>query len=136
MPERFKTMQLKIMIPSETLLDEEVVKVTAEAENGFFCLLPRHIDTVAPLVPGLLSYQTGGGEEVFYAVDTGILVKSGRTVSVSTGNAVRGTQLGHLRETVEKQFKFLDEHEQKALQAANKIEAGLARRFLEIQKIE
>ena len=41
-------------------LQKEVVKVTAEAPNGQFCLLPRHIDMVSVLVPGLLSYVKDG----------------------------------------------------------------------------
>ncbi len=55
-----KTMRLKVLLPTEVLVDEEVVKVTAEAENGSFCLLPRHIDFVAALVPSLLSFVKAG----------------------------------------------------------------------------
>jgi F-type H+-transporting ATPase subunit epsilon len=128
-------MKLKLMVPSETLVDRQVTKVTAEGAEGFFCLLPRHIDLVAPLVPGLLSYETDDGREIFYAVDEGILLKCGDTVSVSTGSAVQGSELGQLRETVERRFKTADEQERKANIALNKIEAGLVRRFLEIQRI-
>jgi len=123
------------MVPSQTLVNLEVRKVVAEAAEGVFCLLPRHIDFVVALVPGLLSYLNAEGQEVFYAVDTGILVKCGDTVSVSTGNAVTGTELGRLRDTVEGQFKSSDEQERKASIALNKIEAGLVRRFLEIHRI-
>ena len=55
-------MRLTVLLPTEILVDEEVVKVVAEAQNGSFCLLPRHIDFVAALVPGLLSFvKTGRG---------------------------------------------------------------------------
>ena len=37
-------MKLKIMLPTEILLEKEVVKISAEAQNGSFCLLERHID--------------------------------------------------------------------------------------------
>jgi len=46
-------MNLKIMLPAEIFLSEEVTKVVAEAENGFFCLLPQHVDFTAALVPGV-----------------------------------------------------------------------------------
>ena len=49
-------MKLTVLLPTEILVDEEVAKVVAEAQNGSFCLLPRHIDFVAALVPGLLSF--------------------------------------------------------------------------------
>ena len=92
-------MKLKIILPTEIMVDVEVTKVTAEASNGLFCLLPRHIDFVAALVPGLLSFVKAGNEvEEFLAVDEGILVKCGPEVLVSTRKAVRGPELGQLRE--------------------------------------
>jgi len=127
-------MKLKILLPTEVLLDEEVSKVTAEAQNGSFCLLPAHIDFVAALVPGLLSFEAIEGKEVFLAVDEGVLVKDGRNVWVSTRNAIRGEDLGRLRKTVEEKFKVLDDREKTVRSAMAKIEANFVRRFLEIQR--
>jgi F-type H+-transporting ATPase subunit epsilon len=127
-------MNLKILLPAEVLLDEEVTKVTAEAQNGSFCLLPRHVDFVAALVPGLLSFENEEGKEIFVAVDEGVLVKYGQDVLVSTRNAVRGGELGELRRIVEERFMVLDDKEKTARTAMAKIEAGFVRRFLEIQK--
>ena len=126
-------MKLKVFLPAEVLIDEEVTSVSAEAQNGFFCLLPRHIDFVAALVPGILSFKNGEGNEVFLAVDEGVLVKCGQEVMVSTRNAVRAQDLGKVRQTVAEQFKVLGEREKTARSAMAKIEAGFVRRFLEIQ---
>lgn len=126
-------MKLKVLLPAEVLIEEDVTKVVAEAHNGFFCLLPRHVDFVAALVPGILSYETGSGHEVFLAVDEGILIKCGQEVLVSTRNAVRGPDLGQLKHTVVEKFEALDEREKSARSAMTKIEAGFVRRFLEIQ---
>jgi F-type H+-transporting ATPase subunit epsilon len=126
-------MNLKVLLPAEVLVQEEVAKVTAEAHNGSFCLLPKHVDFVAALVPGILSFETAGGREAFVAVDEGILVKCGDEVMVSTRNAMRGPDLGQLRRTVEERFKVLDDREKTARSAMVKIEAGFVRRFLEIQ---
>ena len=126
-------MKLKVLLPAEVLLEEDVTKVIAEAHNGFFCLLPRHVDFVAALVPGILSYETGSGHEVFLAVDEGILIKCGQEVLVSTRNAVRGPDLGQLKHTVVEKFEALDQREKSARSAMTKIEAGFVRRFLEIQ---
>jgi F-type H+-transporting ATPase subunit epsilon len=127
-------MRLKVLLPTEVIVDEEVAKVVAEAGNGSFCLLPRHVDFLAALVPGLLSFDTPEGAEVFLAVDEGILVKCKQDVLVSTRNAIRGPNLGELRKAVEEQFKVLDEREKMARSAVAKIEASFVRRFLEIQK--
>ena len=127
-------MNLKVLLPTEIFLEKEVTKVTAEARNGSFCLLPRHIDFVAALVPGLLSYETGTGEEEFLAIDAGILVKCGSEVLVSTGNAVMGPDLGTLKEMVAERFRVLDEQEKELQSALARLEANFARQFLELEK--
>ena len=65
-------MRLKVLLPTRVLLDEQVKKVVAEATTGSFGMLPRHIDFVAPLAPGLLSFVDAAGEEQFVAVDQGM----------------------------------------------------------------
>ena len=127
-------MRLKIITPDTQAVDRDARKVIAEAPNGSFCLLPRHIDFVAALVPGILIYETPEKQEVFLAVDEGVLVKCGDEVRVAVANAVEASELSRLRETVEERFKEIDEHERRALKAVNKIEAGFVRRFLEIQR--
>ncbi|MDH4232101.1 MAG: F0F1 ATP synthase subunit epsilon [Nitrospirota bacterium] len=125
-------MNLKVIFPSAVFIDEEVRKITAEAENGSFCLLPLHVDFVAALVPGILSYVSSGGKEVFVAIDRGILVKKGGTVYVSTQNAVKGPDLGMLKETVDREFASLDERQKAAFSAMARLEAGFVRRFIEL----
>ncbi|MBD2512428.1 F0F1 ATP synthase subunit epsilon [Nostoc muscorum FACHB-395] len=125
-------MKLQIMLPTGILLDTEVIKVTAESENGYFCLLPHHIDFVTALLPGLLSFVTTQEQEKFLAVDEGILVKSGLDVRVSTRYAVEGADLGSLRQTVEKQFQVLDDREKRTRSALTKLEANMIRQFVEL----
>lgn len=128
-------MRLTVLLPTEILVDEEVAKVVAEAQNGSFCLLPRHIDFVAALVPGLLSFvKTTDGAEEFLAADEGLLVKCGPQVLVSTRQAVRGGELGFLRETVEKTFKVLTDQEKRTRTALANLEANFIRRFLKLEE--
>jgi F-type H+-transporting ATPase subunit epsilon len=127
-------MKLKILLPSEILVEKEVEKVVADAQNGSFCLEPRHIDFVSPLVPGILSYESAGGKEEFIAVDEGILVKAGQEVLVSTRNAVQGPELDKLAQAVNDNFLVLDDREKMAHTAATKLEVGLVRRFMELGK--
>lgn len=126
-------MKLKVLQPAQILLTMEVDKVTAEAENGSFTLLPRHIDFVASLVPGILSYEREGKEE-FLAVDEGILVKIGSEVLVSTRDAAQAQTLGKLRQTVEEKYRVLDERGKKARSILAKFEADFVRRFIELER--
>lgn len=126
-------MRLKVLLPSEVLVDEVVSKIIAEAENGSFCLEPKHVDFIAALVAGLLSFTAEFGEEVFLAVDEGTLVKCGDEVLVSTRNAVRGTDLEKLKNTVEERYLKLDEAERIARSALARLEAGVVRRYNEMR---
>lgn len=111
------------------MLEEEVSQVTAEAENGFFTILPRHIDFVAALVPGIFFYLTPDAEEYFLALDEGILVKQGDRIYVSAARAVPGDDLEHLEDIVDNELKVLGENEKKARTVMAQLEADTLRRF-------
>lgn len=128
------SMTLKIRLPAEVLFEEEVSRIRAEAENGWFGLLPRHIDFVTALVPGVLTFEPCGKTEEYLAVDHGVLVKCGAEVSVSTRQAVRGKNLGELQQQVERQFLVQQERERAARALESKLEADLVRRLLEAEK--
>jgi len=128
-------MNLKILLPAEVFLSERVSKVVAEAANGFFCLLPQHVDYTAALVPGVFLYESEE-EENYLAIDVGTIVKKGDEILVSVRNAVRGPELGKLKLEVVKQFRELDEREKKARSAAAKLEVDLLRRFMELREYE
>ncbi|MDJ0616753.1 MAG: F0F1 ATP synthase subunit epsilon [Calothrix sp. MO_192.B10] len=125
-------MKLKVILPTKILLESEVSKVIAEAENGSFCLLPRHIDFVTTLVPGILAFVGVTGEEKFLALDEGILVKRGAEVLVSTQRAVQGNELEILQQTVEKQFRVLDEREKMTRSVLAKLEISSIRSFINL----
>lgn len=127
------SMALRILLPTEVLLELDVVKVVAEAENGSFGLLPRHVDFVAALRPGLLSFTTVQGVTRYAAVDRGVLVKCGRSVRVSTFDAAVGEHLAALRQLVEARFMELDESERRARTALSRLEAAALRGLREIQ---
>jgi F-type H+-transporting ATPase subunit epsilon len=127
-------MRLKILLPTEILVDVTVGRIVAEADNGFFCLLPRHVDFVASLVPGILYYTRETGEQCFVAVDEGTLVKCGADVMVSVLNATTGTDISTLEALVSESFQELDEEERRARTALARLEAGAMRRFFEMER--
>ena len=127
-------MRLKVRIPTEVLLDQEVIGIKAEAENGWFTILPRHIDFVSSLVPGILCFQSPGGAIEYLAIDRGILVKCGPAVSVSARSAVRGADLGGLREAVESQFRRLRDKEKASRVFEAGLKADLVRQLLDMEK--
>lgn len=127
-------MKLSILLPNRVFREVDVVKVVVETDAGQFCMLPRHVDAVGVLVPGLLEYVTQDGTDVFSAVDEGVVVKSGPNVTVSTRRAIEGPDLGVLQKAVEEEFRVVDETERRARSTAAGLEAALVRRFIEFQE--
>lgn len=136
MPDAVDRMRLSVLLPTEVLLDETVIKVNVEAGNGEYCLEPRHIDFVAALVPGVLAFCDKDGRESFVAVDEGVLVKCGQDVLVSVLNGVRGTELGELRALIDERFLTLDDEERKARTALARLEAGAFRLLRDMREPE
>jgi len=127
-------MDLQILLPTNVLVDVPVTKVVAEAENGSFCLLPRHVNFVTSLAPGILTYTTSDGRDHYAGVADGVLVKIGSDVLVSVEFGVEGHDLGSLREQVHQHFETVDEREKQAVSAVARLEADFVRRFLALEE--
>lgn len=125
-------MRLKVMLPGEVLLRCDVTRIVGRAPNGSFGMLPRHIDFVIALTPGVLCFTDTEDREFFLGHDEGILVKQGKEVLVSVRRAVEGRTLSELRSRVKKQFVSLEAHERAARSALARLEAGVVRRFIEL----
>jgi len=125
-------MNLKVLLPSRVFADKTgVSRIVAETHEGSFGLLPRRLDCVAALAPGILTYETKAEGEVFVAVDEGVLIKTGLHVLVSVRNAIGGTRLGQLREAVEREFLARDERDRNVRSAMAKMESGFISRLAE-----
>jgi F-type H+-transporting ATPase subunit epsilon len=123
-------MNLKVLLPFRIFAEETgVFRVVAETYDGSFGILPHRLDCVAALTPGILIYEKEAGSEVYVAVDEGVLVKTGLDVLVSVRNAIGGTDLGQLRESVEREFLNLNEQEQSVRSVMAKMESSLIRRM-------
>ena len=129
-----RTMRLQILLPTHIVVDQKVSKIVAEAENGYFCMLPRHIDFVAALAPSILYFSTANNEERFYAIKQAVLVKCGQDVRVSTFGATQGTDLNKLKGAVVRDALDMDEHERSARSALARLEAGTIRRFMQLEE--
>ena len=127
-------MQLTVTTPTGLVTDERVTKVIAEATNGSFALLPRHVDFVAPLTAGILAFEPVEGGERFLGVDEGFLVKTGDRVRVATHHALREASLEHLQSRVHEEFEAQSEREVAARSALARLETSLIRRFVEMER--
>ena len=123
-------MNLKVLLPFQIFAEKTgVARIVAESHEGSFGLLPHRLDCVAALAAGILIYETKAEGEAYVAVDEGVLVKTGSDVLVSVRNAIAGTNLGQLREAVQREFLHLDEQEKNVRSVLAKMEGDLMRRM-------
>jgi F-type H+-transporting ATPase subunit epsilon len=126
-------MTLKVLLPFQVFVENpRVTRIVAETRQGSFGILPRRLDCVAALVPGILVYETDSDGEAYVAIDEGVLVKTGMEVLISVRNAIGGTRLDQLRQAVEQEFLTLDEHEKLVRSVVARMESGFIRRFAEL----
>jgi F-type H+-transporting ATPase subunit epsilon len=123
-------MRLKVLLPFQVFADTAgVTRIVAETREGAFGILPRRLDCVAALTPGILAYETEADGEVYVAIDEGVLVKTGTDVLISVRRALTGVDLDRMRAAVEQEFLTLDKHERDVRSVLAKMESGLIRRM-------
>ncbi len=129
MPDK-SLMNLKILLPFCVFASVSgVTGIVADTEAGSLGILPHRVDCVAALTPGILAYKNSAGSESYLAVDQGILVKTGFDVLVSVRNAIGGTDLRQLQETVEKEFMMMNEQEQNVRSVMSRMESAFLRQI-------
>lgn len=127
-------MTLKVLLPFEVFFDaKDVSSIVVETAHGSFGLLPQRLDCVAALVPGILSFEVQGQGETFFALDAGVIVKTGNVVLISVRRALRGDHLAGMRDAVKKEFLTLDTQEEEMRTAMDRLETGFLRRFAALQ---
>jgi len=123
-------MNLKVLLPFQVFIEtSDVIRIVTETREGSFGLLPQRLDCTAALLPGILVYETVAGEEIYLAIDQGILVKAGPDVFVSVRRALTGTDLAQLHAAVEQEFLTLDEDQQSMRLVMAKLESRFLRRL-------
>jgi F-type H+-transporting ATPase subunit epsilon len=123
-------MKLKVLLPFQVFTEKtNVTRIVAETQAGAFGLLPKRLDCVAALIPGILVIETEDEKETYVAIDEGVLVKAGGNVLVSVRNAFGGAELGQLREAVEREFLILNNHEESVRAVLARMESGFIRRL-------
>lgn len=127
-------MQLEILLPFHIFASESGVRrVVAQTQAGSFGILPHRLDCVAALTPGILIYENAMQEEMYLAVDQGVLVKMGSQVKVSVRRALAGKDLGLLQTAVQREFIVLNAQEQDARQVMDRLEAGFVQRMARLE---
>lgn len=124
---------LRILLPFGVFADiEDVRRVTVETDKGSFGLLPQRLDCVAAIVPSILLYQRNSKNDAYFAVDAGVLVKTGKEIVVSVRHAIASDSINQLRNLVEEQFIKKSTQERKVRSVLAKMESNFIRRLVDV----
>jgi F-type H+-transporting ATPase subunit epsilon len=127
-------MTVTLRLPTRTLFEGGAQRLFATAVNGAFGMLPNHTDFVTALVPSVLILTDETGEELFFGIDEGLLVKTGHKVDIAIRRGVKGDSLDTLNDTIQTAFVEVDEEERVARSALSRLEANIVRRFGDLRK--
>lgn len=88
-----QSIQLKVVTPNGSLLDEEVRSFTASSDMGEFCVLPEHRPILAALAAGRMLVEQLDGSTRLFALGSGFIEGGMDHVSVITENCIPAEKL-------------------------------------------
>jgi len=128
-------LQVKLLLPSSCLAEhKDVLSLVAETSAGSYGFLPQRRDCTAAIVPGILTLESAGQGEIFYALDEGVLVKTGLNIVLSVRRALKGNDLNELHRKLTEEFLVLDEEERKEQHLKAKLESGFLKQFVNLHQ--
>ena len=125
-------MKLDIILPNKTMEFHDVETLTAPGTEGSFQIYPKHVDYTSTLKAGILTVKTGS-EEVYFAINNGVLVKKDKRIHVACHQAIQGDSLEKLSTTVEETFLAANERERTTNEILSKMEIETLKRFFELE---
>lgn len=127
-------MKLTVFTPLGTALKSKIKKVTIETLNGYYTLLPKHVDFAAAMRANIVVYTDDNDVEKYVACHHGIVVKKGELVTITVQDAVTGETLDELSEVINRDFKQNDEKRKELNSAMARLELGIMRGFGRLNK--
>jgi len=129
---------LRVSMPTQLVLEQEVSYVQAEDATGRFGILPGHERFLTVLVPSILLYRTGrrgGGRESYVAVRQGVLRVTEEGVSVAAREAVASENLGELQESLRRLREKRTLRDYQAARSLYQMQIGAWRRLMEYEDV-
>lgn len=126
-------MQFTLVTPQGIVLQENIRKITIETLDGYYTLLPRHVDFVSALTAGIVTFLSEDNTEKYAACHQGIIVKKGDKITISVQNAVLGETLSELQELIKIEFKQREEQRKQLNTAMARLELGIMRGFKQLR---
>jgi F-type H+-transporting ATPase subunit epsilon len=127
-------MKLRVLTPTEVILEQDVVHVTAEDPTGSLGIQPGHAALVTHLVPGIVHVRGSGGQEQYVAVNGGLMMVGSDMIEIVSRQAIVGNDLQHLETHVVSDFEKELREDQAGRAAFEKLRVSFMRGVIDYDK--
>jgi F-type H+-transporting ATPase subunit epsilon len=101
-------MKLEIVTPGGVIYEGNAKMVTLPGKEGEFGVLPEHASLVSLLETGVISVETGEGDEIMIAINQGyVKVDENKVSCIVDGAVLISDEEGKLSERMEEAKKLL-----------------------------
>ena len=121
-------MRLHLSVAGHVVFDGSIARLMVEGSSGHRTLLPRHVDLLTDVAPGLLRVVTDDGVHMF-VVDHGVLVKAGADVRVLCTRALPVPSYAAAEAVVAEHFERVGEREARSRATLARLEADVVRQL-------
>lgn len=125
-------MKLRVLTPSEVILEQDVTHVTAEDPTGSLGIRPGHATLMTPLVPGIVIARSESGSQRYVAVNGGVMLVDSNTVEIVSRQAVTGTNRAELETKVVAGFEKDNDDDRANRAAFEKLRISFMRGVVEL----
>ena len=126
-------MELCVHSPLGILLEQDILSVTVETLDGYYTLLPKHVDFAAVLTSGIVSYKTLAEQEKYLACHQGIVVKKAGRVTISVQGGILADSLPELQQQIALEAKQNEQQRKELNTAMARLELGVIRGFQKLK---
>jgi len=125
-------MSVRVQTPTRIVIEaDRVWAVKCETDAGRRTIEPRRLDGIVPLTPGILTLRCQSGDIIEAALDEGILVKTGSSVSIAVRHAIRAEEKESLRKALNQELVRIRGMETDLRTALSDLESRFMRQFAE-----
>jgi len=111
-----------ILSPLETILDEEVKKISLKGKEGSYSIFPNHLDYISSIKTNVLYYVDKHNKTYYVAINEGILVKCGNHVKLSVFSGIKGTDIKELEKKIAENIRQAEEAKKAYITSVTNLE--------------
>ncbi len=125
--------RLRVLTPSDIVIDDDIDFLRAEDNTGSFGILSRHTDFITILNPSIVIFKRNNKEN-YIAVNGGVLSFRNNLATIVARAAVLGNDLDKLQDIIRERFIKKSDKERELYEAIKNMEQEFMKKLIEMEK--